>query len=748
MNNGHDRKRRLIIVSNRLPFTIRQEGNELKFEESAGGLASGLNSYVETLRGSKSQFSDYIWVGWPGSTVGDNLRETVRTRIYQEFHSYPVFLSEQDVENFYQGFCNKTIWPLFHYFTGYVKHDNEYWQQYKKVNQAFCDSLAELVQPDDVIWIHDYHLMLLPGLVRERLPDVPVGFFLHIPFPTFEIYRLLPRKCRAEILEGLLGADLIGFHTYDYMQDFLRCVLRILGYEHNMGQIVLHDRIVKAGTFPMGIDYKKFHLAATGSPEVQREKDELLKSLRESRVILSVDRLDYTKGIIHRLEGFETLLDTAPEWRGAVTLLVVVVPSRIGVQDYEHMKRQIEELVGKINGKFGSVHWTPIIYQFRALSFFPLVAMYSISHVALVTPLRDGMNLIAKEYIASRPDQTGVLVLSEMAGAAKELGEAVILNPNNREEISESLREALEMPREEQIRRNPIMQHRLRRYTVVRWASDFTTELLSIQNSQTKLLSKLITPKVREQIVQAYRAGTRRLLLLDYDGTLTPFAKRPGLAKPGAELLKLLARIADDAQNEIVLISGRSRADLQNWFAALPIALVAEHGVWIKEKNGDWRMLKPLHNDWKLKLLPILENYADRVPGSLVEEKEYSLVWHYRSADPELGTLAARELMDDLLTFTANIDVQALLGHKIVEVRSAGVNKGIAAMHWLSQHSFEFILSLGDDWTDEDLFMALPQYAFTIKVGIGRTHAQFHLRDPKEVLQLIGLLANQANVVA
>src|ERR1051326_6278770 len=519
MNNGHDLKRRLIIVSNRLPFTIKQEGPELKFEESAGGLATGMNSYVETLRSSKSQFSEYVWVGWPGATIGDELRETVRTRIAREFHSYPVFLSEQDVENFYQGFCNKTIWPLFHYFPGYARYDNEYWQQYRKVNQAFCDALAELVQPGDVLWIHDYHLMLLPGLVRERLPGIPIGFFLHIPFPTFEIYLLLPRKWRAEILEGLLGADLIGFHTYDYMQDFLRCVLRILGHEHNMGQFVLHDRIVKARTFSMGIDYKRFHSAATASPEVQHEKEELLNSLRDSKIILSIDRLDYSKGIINRLEGFETLLDTSPEWRGVVTLIAVVVPSRIGVQDYELMKRQIEELVGKINGKFGSVSWTPILYQFRSLSFGPLVAMYSISHAALVTPLRDGMNLIAKEYIASRPDQTGVLVLSEMAGAAKELGEAVIVNPNNREEICESLKEALEMPREEQIRRNQIMQNRLRRYNVVRWASDFINELVSTQNSHTKLLSKIITPQVRDQIVQAYRASTHRLLLLDYDGT-------------------------------------------------------------------------------------------------------------------------------------------------------------------------------------------------------------------------------------
>lgn len=744
--DGNRQGRRLIIVSNRLPFTIKHDNDTVTFGESAGGVATGLHSYVESLNSAESPFTGYVWVGWPGSTIPANLHDEVRTKSMAEYRSFPVFLSEQDLENFYQGFCNKTIWPLFHYFPGFAKYVHEYWEQYRAVNQAFCDTLSELITPGDILWIHDYHLMLLPELVRSRFPKTPVGFFLHIPFPTFEVFRLLPRTWRSAILEGLLGADLIGFHTYDYMQDFLRCVHRILGHEHNMGQLVVQNRIVKAGTYPMGIDFAKFRTAAVSNSDVQREKEELLRSLRDMKVVLSIDRLDYSKGILNRLEGFLMLLESKPEWRTKVTLVAVVVPSRIGVDDYERMKRQIEELVGKINGRFGTVHWTPVIYQFKAVSFAPLVALYLVGDIALVTPLRDGMNLIAKEYIASRADETGVLVLSEMAGAVKELGEAVIINPNNREEIADALSEALEMPTDEQIRRNHVMQNRLRRYTVSRWASEFTAEILSTQSLGERFRATFMSEPVREQIVKQYEGGSRRLLLLDYDGTLVPFARRPALARPGEPLLKTLSTLTDSPHNEVLLISGRSRNDMENWFGALRLGLVAEHGAWLRETDGAWKMLKALNNDWKPKIQPILEMYADRVPGAYVEEKDYSLVWHYRAADPELGEHAAREMTDDLLIFTANIDIQVLQGKRIVEIRNAGINKGIAAMHWVSAGTYDFIMAVGDDWTDEDLFTALPPTSITIKVGASRTQARFHIRDVKEVLQLIASLSRKDQV--
>ena len=742
MSGANASLQRIIVVSNRLPFTVVQEGGKIEFQESAGGVATGLRALLCSAQSPLSVEAECLWVGWPGGTISDEFKEAVKAKALSDYRSYPVFLSGQDFENFYQGFCNKTIWPIFHYFPSHARYDENYWLQYQKVNEIFSEALLDIVGKDDLLWVHDYHLMLLPNFIRKRLPNVRIGFFLHIPFPQFEVFRLLPGTWRRQILEGLLGADLIGFHTHDYMGYFLRCVQRILGYEHTMGQLALEDRMVKAGAFPMGVDSQKFDVAAN-STDVRRERDELRRTLGDSKVILSVDRQDYSKGILHRLRGFELMLERNPKWHGKATLIMVVVPSRIGIEDYEGMKKQIEELVGKINGKFGAIGWTPIIYQYRALPFDSLVAMYGASDVALVTPLRDGMNLIAKEYVASRTDKTGVLILSEMAGSAKELTEAIIINPNHREEIAEALEMALEMPYGEQIRRNRIMQHRLCRYDVARWAIDFIKKLISVDHSRKQFSAQLLSSSVKMELIRHYRQGRHRLLLLDYDGTLVPFAKRPQLAKPNGELLKILHYLGGDSKNELVLLSGRDKATLEDWFGLLPVGLGAEHGVCIKERNKRWKTIKPLAADWKVKLLPILEMYADRVAGAFVEQKEFSLVWHYRGADAEQGALMASELADDLLAFTANIDVQVLQGSKVVEVRNAGVNKGTATQQWLSKSDFDFILAIGDDWTDEDMFAVLPEWAYSIRVGITRTHARFNLHDCGEVLQLLDLLVGK-----
>jgi trehalose 6-phosphate synthase/phosphatase len=740
MTGRNTESQRIVIVSNRLPFTVVQDGEGIQFDESVGGLATGLRTLLTSAQSSLSRESEFVWVGWPGSTIRDEIRDQVRSKALSEFSCCPVFLSEQDLENFYQGFCNETIWPLFHYFPTYARYDEACWEQYRKVNESFSVTLLDAIRPNDTVWIHDYHLMLLPHLLRKALPKIRVGFFLHIPFPQFEIFRLIPGKWRRGILEGLLGADLIGFHTHDYGEYFLRCVQRILGYEHRMGQLSIGGRPVKVGAFPMGIDFKKFYEAAKHT-EVQKEKEELQKGLGDSKIVLSVDRQDYSKGILHRLQGFEAMLETNPEWRGKVTLVMLVVPSRIGIADYEGMKKRIEELVGKINGRFGTISWTPIIYQYRSLPFQSLVAMYAMSHVALVTPLRDGMNLVAKEYVATRHDKTGVLVLSEMAGASKELPEAIIINPNNREEIADALKTALEMPCEEQMRRNAIMQNRLRRYDVARWAMDFLAELVSTSPVDEESHVKWLDPSERHNLTEQYHHSVRRLLILDYDGTLVPFAAYPEVATPTQRLLRILRSLAADSRNELLLATGRDRATLDQWFNGISTGLAAEHGSWIKERNGDWKMQQSLPLGWKARLLPILEMYADRVPGAFVEEKEFSLVWHYRIADPEQGSAAARELTDYLLVFTASIDLQVLRGSKAIEIRKAGVNKGSAVQQWLAKNDFDFVLAIGDDLTDEDMFAVLPPWAYSFRVGAARTHARFRLRNPAEVLQLLAELA-------
>jgi trehalose 6-phosphate synthase/phosphatase len=732
---------RLVIVSNRLPFTFQHHEGEPELAPSTGGLVTGLTSYLESLAKGSTRHQEYLWVGWPGDTVPESLQPRVRAMGMDKHRALPVFLTTDAMDRFYHGFCNKTIWPLFHYFPTLTVYRQDYWDEYRQVNQLFSDAICDVLQPSDTVWIHDYHLMLLPGMLRSRFPTHPLGFFLHIPFPSFEVFRLLPGSWRRELLEGLLGSNLVGFHTFEYTQHFLQSVLRILGHDNNFGQVALPHRLVKADTFPMGIDFERY-AAEAESPSTQKEQEKLDTVLGDTRLILSVDRLDYTKGILNRLEGFDALLTQFPEYRGKVVLVMIVVPSRVMVDQYDTMKRQIEGLVGKINGRFGSIGWTPVIYQYRYLPFSPLVAMYRRSDVALVTPLRDGMNLVAKEYVATRTDGSGVLILSEMAGAVKELGEAVVINPNNREEIATALREALEMPPEEQHRRMGIMRARLQRYTVNRWATDFVEQIFTMREIQGAYLAKLLKPASRDEILQSFHRATQRLVFLDYDGTLTPFARRPAMARPSRELLGLLNSLGNHPATTVVLVSGRDRGTLAQWFEGLPLHMVAEHGMWLRNLGGDWRVLKQQSNEWKSRILPILELYADRLPGAFVEEKEYSLVWHYRSADPEQSQTLVGEVKDHLVSFTANIDLQVLQGSKVIEIRNSGLNKGVAAREWFGGGAYDFIFAAGDDWTDEDLFAALPPSAHTIKVGVASTLASSNVRDPKDLLRILEAMAH------
>lgn len=727
---------RLLIVSNRLPITIEKRRNVLRFRESVGGLVTGLASFRDS--------HDSSWVGWCGVPL-DRLnaeeRHEIETKLAGEFNSHPVFLSRRDVDNFYHGFCNRTIWPLFHCFTQYAVYDSDLWEAYTRANEIFCETVMEVAEPDDIIWIHDYQLMLLPRLIRKQLPEATIGFFLHIPFPPFEIFRLLP--WREEILEGLVRADLVGFHTYDYVRHFLDSVSGLLGYEHSMGQISARNRVLKADAFPLGIDYDRFAGAAE-DPNVQRELERVRRRIGDRKIVISIDRLDYTKGILQRLEAFDLFLERNPEYIGEVTLILVAVPSRTGVEHYRMLKRQVDELVGKINGEHATIGWIPVWYLYRSLPFHSLAALYIVADVALVTPLKDGMNLIAKEFCATKMDGKGVLILSEMAGAAREMGEAVIVSPHNREMLIEALKEALAMPEEEQIERNRIMQRRLQRYDVARWLNDFMDALLGIRAVQQELSASRLSEEARERLVDDFIGSTDRLLLLDYDGTLVAFQRKPEHAKPDDELMELLQDLSGLPGTEVVIVSGRGRGILEHWFDELDIALVGEHGAWVRERGGGWETIEPLSNDWKEEIRPILELYVDRTPGSFIEEKEFSLVWHCRRVDPELASVRARELKETLTHLTASLDIGVLEGSKVIEIKSAGIHKGRAALRWLARKKWDFVLAMGDDRTDEDIFGALHHDAYSLNVGLRPSKARFNLSSRKEVRALLRELVRRS----
>lgn len=719
--------KRILIISNRLPITVSSRNGRLNYHSSTGGLVTGLGSFYKRHKS--------IWIGWPGiaSEVVQGQEEKIKKRLSSE-NCYPVFLNKADIDDFYYGFCNKTLWPLFHYFPLYAVYDECLWKTYIKVNEVFGDIVTQIANRDDIIWVHDYHLMLLPNIVRKKMPDATIGYFLHIPFPSFEIFRLLP--WRKEILTGLLGADLVGFHTYDYVRHFVESVRRLLGYEHSFGNINAGTRVVKTDAFPMGIDYGRFSNAFK-DPKVQKEVKKIRKKVGERKIILSIDRLDYSKGIPERLEAYDIYLERNLDSRQKVTLILLAVPSRTEVDQYMQLKKRVDEMVGRINGKYGTIDWMPIWYMYRSLPFHDIVALYNAADVALVTPLRDGMNLIAKEFVASGREGRGVLILSEMAGAAKELGEAIIVNPNNREEIVVALEEALRMPEDEQVSRNRLMQQRLKRYDISRWASDFMEGLLTIKKTQQDLSVRRLTYRAGKDLVDNYHKSERALILLDYDGTLTPLVERPEKAKPDADLLKLLEMLCDEPKNEVVIVSGRDKDVLEQWFGALNLGLIAEHGVWIKKKDGEWQLTEHLRSDWKDQVRPLMELYVDRTPGSFLEEKDFSLAWHYRRADPELAEVRSRELKDALLHLTVNLNLGVLEGSKVIEVKEVSVNKGRGVMRWLSEDEWDFILAVGDDRTDEDVFAVLPESAYSIKVGIVPSKARFNIVSQYRVRELL-----------
>jgi trehalose 6-phosphate synthase/phosphatase len=722
----------LVIVSNRLPLSLAEEEGRLVFAQSPGGLASGLRTYLDSPRSAVG--AGYAWVGWPGRTVAPDRQTEVTRRCREGFSARPVFLSSEDTEGFYEGFCNQTLWPLFHYFPSLVSFEQGPWATYERINGVFRDAVLEEAGPGDVVWIHDYHFLLLPAMLRAARPGLKIGFFLHIPFPSYELFRLLPDRWRRALLEGILGADLVGFHTHDYAQHFLKSVRRILGHDHEMGRVMLPDRMSRADTFPMGIEFDAFS-GRGAEPEVIGRRDELRGTIGAGKAILSIDRLDYSKGIANRLLAYRAFLEASPEWRGRVVLLMVVVPSRIGVEDYQRMKSRVDELVGEVNGSFGSLSWTPVLYQYKSFPQEELVPMYGASDVMLVTPLRDGMNLVAKEYIAARSDGRGVLILSEMTGAASELGEAMLVNPNDIPEMARALATALEMSDEDQAGRMTALRDRLRRYDVVRWAGDF---LEALDEDRSRLDRRMLSAATRERIVREFRSADHRLLLLDYDGTLVPLEPTPEKAAPGPGLLALLGRLA--GLGDVAIVSGRPRETLDAWLGRLDVALVAEHGAWVRERGGDWVATGALFDDWKPGVRDLMERYVDRLPGARVEEKEFALAWHYRLGEPDLAALRAQELSDHLIDLTETSELRVIQGHKVVEVRPAGTSKGTACQVFLSR-GYAFVLGVGDDATDEDLFRVLPPSAYSIRVGLTQSYARFNVADQAEVLGLIESLA-------
>ena len=761
------RVKRIVVVSYRLPYSVFFEDGIKKVRQNSGGLVSAMSALSEKTapNGPSELFKKVVWVGKndePGQAENSSKSSFIGRFINKylsvvrknknnldipsnvmasKYQLIPVAIEKSIDDKYYGGFCNDCIWPLFHYFPSLVVHDESYFENYIRANKLFADKIKTIIQPDDFIWIHDYHLFLLPQLLRAVFPSANIGFFLHIPFPNFEIFRIMPHHWRDAILNGMLGADVIGFHTNDYSQYFLRSVSRLLGLEVTMNSVAACDRLVKVDAFPIGIDYEKFHNAARSSKEVEDEKRKILSTLQNKKLIFSVDRLDYTKGLLNRLEAFEYFLEIYPEWIGKIVFNMVVIPSRDAIAHYQDMKREIEAIVGRINGKYSTMAWRPLLYQYKSLSFNELVALYDVSCVGLITPIRDGMNLVAKEYVACQVAEKGVLILSEMAGAASELSEAILINPTNKREVADAIHKALTMS----VRNRSVllarMQKRIKNYTVFSWAKDILNSLEAVKKEQSLRRVNLITPAVESQIIAKFTNASLRAIFLDYDGTLVPFSRIPELATPDSQTLSQLKTLAANPKNTVILISGRDKNFLEEWFGTVDIHLIAEHGAFQKSPRGNWSCTIDPDQGWKSAFLPILQRYTDHCSGSFIEDKFSSLAWHYRNLPFEMGQIKAKELKEELRALVAHENkLHVLEGNRVVELKRTGYDKGISALKFVSGQKFDFIMAIGDDRTDEDIYRSLPGEAVTIKIGITTSIAKYNLSNQNEVSRIIGKL--------
>jgi len=716
---------KLYIIANRLPIKVnKKEDGTFEYLRSEGGLATGLGSLELSV--------EKHWIGWPGIHLKDKSEIKEVTGHLESLNFHPVFLTEEQILNYYEGYSNNILWPLCHYFYSFMEYDTTYWKTYKEVNELFGKMAAPHIQKGDIVWVHDYQLMLLPKIIRDSNKDVSIGYFHHIPFPSYELFRVLPE--RAEILNGLLGADLIAFHTYDYMRHFVSAAERVLDYQFKLDQVLIENRTVHVDAFPMGINYDQFHDAIL-DPVVQEKAKTLKANFGEHKLMLSVDRLDYSKGILHRIKGFNQFLERNPQYRGKISLVMVVVPSRDTVDHYAQLKTKIDEAIGAMNGIYSTINWTPIYYFYRSVSFEELTAMYHIADIALVTPLRDGMNLVAKEYIASKRDKPGVLILSEMAGAAIELSDAIIINPNSLDQIELAILDALEMSLEEQKMTMAKMQKIISRQTVKRWADSFVSELEEIRLKNLENDKKRINKQLRGKIRNAYEKAQKRLIILDYDGTISPFKYKPEDAFPTKDILDTLRDLASDPKNKIVISSGRDVHTLESWLGTLPLDMAAEHGAFYKE-NGMW-CKKSSPYSWDDALIALLQNFIDKTPHSNLEIKETALVWHFRKVDDWLASLREQQLVNALIAPCSRLNLQIMRGNKIVEIKSPEYSKGAEAKRLLQKDNYDFILAMGDDTTDEDTFVELPETAYTIKIGSISNAARYYLLSQTETLPFI-----------
>ncbi|XP_047330274.1 alpha,alpha-trehalose-phosphate synthase [UDP-forming] 6-like [Impatiens glandulifera] len=786
---------RIIIVANQLPIRVHRKPDNTKgwiFNWDENSLLLQLKD------GLGDENREVIYVGCLKEEIHLNDQEEVSQILLETFKCVPTFLPFDLFTKYYHGFCKQQLWPLFHYMLPLSpdlggRFNRSLWQAYVSVNKIFADRIMEVINPeDDYVWVHDYHLMVLPTFLRKRFNRVKLGFFLHSPFPSSEIYKTLP--IREELLRSLLNSDLIGFHTFDYARHFLSCCGRMLGlsYESKRGYIGLeyYGRTVSIKILPVGIHMGQLQ-SVLSLPETESKVSDLIKQFhdKERVMLLGVDDMDIFKGISLKLLAMEQLLAQNPEWQGKAVLVQIANPARGRGKDVKEIQSETYATVKRINDSFGKPGYDPVILIDDPLKFYERVAYYAVAECCLVTAVRDGMNLIPYEYVISRegnsrlnslfgsgePDpKRSMLVLSEFIGCSPSLSGAVRVNPWNIDAVAEAMVAALEMSDTEKHLRHEKHYKYVSTHDVGYWARSFLQDLERTCKDHSRrrcwgigfgLSFRVVAldPNFKklsmEYINSAYKRSKKRAILFDYDGTLMPQSSID--KSPSFETVGILNMLCRDKNNMVIMVSAKRRDTLSNWFSSCEkLGIAAEHGCYLRmERDTEWETcVQIIDCGWKQIAEPVMRLYTETTDGSTIEDRETSLVWCYADADHDFGSCQAKELLDHLESVLANEPVTVKSGQSIVEVKPQGVSKGLVAKRLLNTmqekgSTPDFVLCIGDDRSDEDMFeviassvsgpsMAPNAQVFACTVGKKPSKAKYYLDDASEIVRLMQGLAS------
>lgn len=724
---------RCLIVSNRLPVTYDEKINN--FTTSTGGLVSAIKGLDAEVLGFA-----FEWMGILTDDIASELIEKVQQTPLGNITCHPIVVPKDLYHNYYNEYSNNVIWPLFHYERSLVMHSERGWRSYCQVNLLVAEAILGEAKEGDIVWVHDFQLMLVPGILKSKRPALRVGFFLHIPFPSSEIFRELPQ--RKEILQSLTKSDLVGFHDLSYMNHFRSSLQRVLG------EITLHERSL--GVYPISIDANHFSELAN-APKTEAYIEEYKKNKKNMKWILGVDRLDYIKGLVLKLRAFRRLLKDFPEEREKVQMLQIVIPSRTEVPEYQKLKARIEQLVSSINGEFGTPSYMPISYMYHSVSENVLSALYQLSEVMHIGSTRDGMNLVSLEYVVSQKDKyPGVVLLSEFAGAHSTLSYAMSINPWNIGETARRIKDALHHP--EVMRRGEIfaMKTFLHRYNSSEWARIFLRDL---NRSQVERKAYIL-PENGKFPWMNLLAGKRVVIFCDLDGTLAPISSFPRDVRIQKETTDLLRKITD-AHAEFVIVSGRDRDFLEEQFLKhdFNFPLAACHGAYYHSPSEEEWINLVSHDPlkWKTSVMDILKLYTSRTPGSFIEDKGHAVAWHFRNSPAEFADFLANKLTFELEESLTNLPAQVNRGKKVIEVKSINANKGYFVEQWLQRMEYlpDIVIAIGDDTTDEDMFDILQGRndikTFCIKVGQEKSRARYSLPDQSTVSDFLENLLHSLN---